>query len=352
MAETTNNSGTMNQGSNVLSTSFAKNDMELTRRVMREKSKDTISKVLARDYGYIKEEDRERVAKQVMTAPRDSVIKIGHEDVYVDKFQNEIGNSLLEFELAESIERINCGTTTQEEYFSWIEEGRNIIAHCNDGQYTKEDEKERNDFLDQSFQREIELMTCIALYENNRCEGAAAKCDFLKQKLLKLREIRSAILASTKDKADEKASTKEEYEKAVAYRRMLRQMRELEELRDADMAQRLLIEKERLGCRHDRDTDLNTVGFFYGALVLAGMTYNDGYTYHVPCTNSPAERLALHKARRETKEDVQHRLEMLSGRRPPLKDLPSYNHDNIRKRMFTKEAFLRVSDNVKEKNTR
>ncbi len=350
MAETTNNSGGMNRDSSVLSASSARNDAELTRRIMREKSKDAISKVLARDYGYIKEEERERVARQVMTAPRDSVIKVGHEEVYVDKFQNEIGNSLLEFELAESIERINCGTTTQEEYFSWIEEGRDIIAHCNDGQYTKEDEKERNDFLDQSFQREIELMTCIALYENNRCEGAAAKCEFLKQKLLKLREIRSAILASTKDKADEKASTKEEYEKAVAYRRMLRQMKELEELREAEAAQRLLIEKERLGCRHDRDTDLVTPGFFYGSLVLAGMMQNDGYSYHVPCTNSPAERLALHKARKETKADVQHRLEMLSGRRPPLKDLPAYNRDNVRQRMFTKEGFLRAFDNLE--NTR
>ncbi|MGN0914081.1 MAG: hypothetical protein ACI4OW_04215 [Alphaproteobacteria bacterium] len=346
MAEKTNSAGGMNQDSNVLSNSSARNDAELTRRVMREKSKNVISKVLARDYGYIKEEERERVARQVMTVPRDSVIKIGHEEVYVDKFQNEIGNSLLEFELAESIERINCGTTTQEEYFNWIEEGRDIIAHCNDGEYTKDDEKERNDFVEQSFQREIELMTCISLYEHNRCEGAAAKCEFLKQKLLKLREIRSAILNSTKNKADEKVSTKEEYEKAVEYRRLLRQMKELEELREAGMAQRLLAEKERLGCRHDRDTDLTTPGFFYGSLVLAGMMQNDGYTYHIPCTNSPAERLALHKARKETREDVQHRLEILSGRRPPLKDLPSYDYDNIRKRMFTKEAFLRAFDNL------
>lgn len=343
MAEPAGISNGADQGSMLLNNA-ARDQLDLSRKVMREHSKDVIVKVLARDYGYIKEDERERLARQVMSAPRDSVIKIGNEEVYVDKFQNELGNSLLEFELAESIERINCGTTTQEEYFEWIEDGRKIIMHCNDGDYTKDDETERNDFIGTSFQREIELMTCIALYDNNRCEGAADKCNFLKQKLLKLREVRSAILNSTRDKADNKPVSKEEYERAVAYRKLLREMKEAELLKEQnawtrEMEDSLRSKKLQAGIYHGNDADINTPGFFYGAMVIGVTLQNDGYCYNIPCTNSPAERLALMKKGRESLEDVRSRLEILSGRRPPLKDLPEYSYDHIRNRAFTKQMF-------------
>lgn len=347
MLEPVNN---LNQGNN----SNGNDQLELTRKIMRENAKDVVSKVLARDYAYIKGDEREKVAAQVMSAPRDSVVNIGGENVSVDKFQNELGNSILEFELAESIERINCGTTTEEEYFDWIDESRTVIAKCNDGECTQDDFNEKEAFVGVFHQREIELMTCIALFENNRCEGAPAKCAFLKQKLLKLREIRSAVRASTPNEPDKKI-TREEYERAVEYRKILREMKEAEVLKKqkswtSDMEKNLTNAKIHMGIYHGNDADLINNGFFYSAMMTSIVLQNDGYCYHIPCTNSPAERLVMAKSRNETIEDVRVRLETLSGRRPPLEDLPSYDYSKIRERAFTRDGFNRAFDRAE--NTR
>lgn len=347
MFEPVNN---LNQGNNP----NGNDQLELTRKIMRENAKDVISKVLARDYAYVKSEERDKVAAQVMSAPRDSKINIGGEDVSIDKFQNELGNSILEFELAESIERINCGTTTEEEYFDWIDEQRTIIAKCNDGECTQDDFNEKEAFIGVFHQREIELLTCIALFENNRCEGAPAKCAYLKQKLLKLREIRSAVKASTPNEPDKKI-TREEYEKAVEYRKLLREMKEAEISKSqntwtSEMEKNLTHSKVHMGVYHGGDADLNTSGFFYSAMVTSIVLQNDGYCYHMPCTNSPAERLSAVRNRHETLDDVRNRLEMLSGRKPPLKDLPAYDYNKIRERMFTRDGFNQAFD--RSENTR
>lgn len=340
----------LNQGNN----SNGNDQLELTRKIMRENAKDVVSKVLARDYAYVEGDERDKVASQVMSASRDSKINIGGEEVSIDKFQNELGNSLLEFELAESIERINCGTTTEEEYFDWIDESRTVVAKCNDGECTKEDFNEKEAFVGVFHQREIELMTCIALFENNRCEGAPAKCAFLKQKLLKLREIRSAVKASTPNEPDKKI-IREEYERAVEYRKLLREMKEAEVLKSqgawtSDMEKTLTHSKIHMGMYHGNDADLNTNSLFYSAMVTSIVLQNDGYSYHIPCTNSPAERFVMAKSRHETMDDVRNRLEMLSGRRPALKDMPAYDQNKIRERAFTREGFAKALD--RSENTR
>ena len=125
---------------------------------------------------------------------------------------------------AELIEAINSGTYTQEEYFTWIEDGAKIIKNMNDGRVTPQDLDAKIDMLTQLDQREIELMVCLSLYSSSgvmegdsiESQKTRARFDELKQKLTKLREIRSAVKRTTKDKADEETK-KEEYGRNIPF---------------------------------------------------------------------------------------------------------------------------------------
>ena len=82
----------------------------------------------------------------------DSYLKNGTYDVFL-------------FGIAESLESIRCGTSSVNEYFTWIKDAQHIMDHMTDGMVTESDLLEKKAFIDNSKQRENDLLTCLALYE-------------------------------------------------------------------------------------------------------------------------------------------------------------------------------------------
>lgn len=156
-------------------------------------------------------QEKQQIAKDAVLTPKGGTVKVNDKEIPVEDLQ---------FILANSIELINSETGSANEYYRWIEDGHGIIRKMNDGFVEEYELKERNDFLDSLGQRETELMVCLGLYSNSNTPDAKAKYAELYNKLQKLREIKSAIQVTTKDKADKKIeqkTTQEEYKKALEY---------------------------------------------------------------------------------------------------------------------------------------
>lgn len=170
-----------------------------------------ISDALAKDYRHMGENVRNQLARIMVLQPEGRKIKIGEEEMTVES---------LEARIAESIELINCGTSSKEEYHDWINVGQEVISDMNTNGVSVQELDARNDFLADLNQREVELMTCLGLYQRAMANDPKirAKYDELYNKLQKLREIRSAVKSSTKDVADklEDEKKKEEASKVNA----------------------------------------------------------------------------------------------------------------------------------------
>lgn len=154
---------------------------------------------------YTRDEKEATVAK-LMTKPAGSLMKDGGNDIMIEDFA---------FELADSIQRIESGTDPQEEYLEWMEKGPEIISEMNRSDADEEDLKERNDFLADLDQREMEIKSCISLYRMSTSEKAKKRLEFLMVKWGRLMELRSAVKSSTPDKI----KTEKEKEREAAFQR-------------------------------------------------------------------------------------------------------------------------------------
>lgn len=183
--------------------------------------------------GRLNAPEKMNLVQKVLYASQDEVVNDGEENKKLSQFVNDLAEAIEKdtfyFEQANSIERINCETSTMNEYFTWIEEGQTIVKHMNDGEVTPQDFAEKNDFLDMSFQRETELLTCLGLYERSMQMGnqdAKVRFDELRLKLQKLREIRSSIETTCNHEVDHKVERRE-YEVALEYYRLIGLMRQM-----------------------------------------------------------------------------------------------------------------------------
>ncbi|MDR1694901.1 MAG: hypothetical protein LBR70_06925 [Lactobacillaceae bacterium] len=154
-----------------------------------------ISDAIARDYHQMGENMRSRLAREIVLKP---------EGVMLTVEDTQISVSSLDVKIAESIELINCGTSSREEYHDWINVGQDVIRDMNTDGVTPQELDTRNLFLADLNQREVELMTCLALYQRaiGKDPRLQARYSELYNKLQKLREIRSAVKNSTKSVSD------------------------------------------------------------------------------------------------------------------------------------------------------
>ena len=150
---------------------------------------------------------------------------------------------------AESIENINSGIDPVAEYFSWLNETTSILNHLNDGFITKEDSLERESFLTLTDQREADLMVCLGLYENSRSKEAEDRARFIRYKLQKLREMRTAITFLTRPGQDMQ-TTRSEYDAAIPYYKYFKNLQRLPFGYDLPNNQ-----KPNMG-KHEEDQDL------------------------------------------------------------------------------------------------
>ena len=331
---------------------FGIDKLELSEQTRGKSPQKILSEAIQKRYKLSSREESDLLARQMTLAPRDTKLKVGNQELKVEDMQYQIAMDVgedLQFMIAGSIEMINSESTSSQEYFRWLEDTEVIIRHMNDGYVSESDLKERNDFLDMSYQRETELMVCLGLYQNSVFPDAKDKYNELSFKLGKLRQMRSMIKQSTKDQADRKVE-REEYEKALEY------FKAVKELKKHGLSWQLPLEVQRnlgrkayeaginhgygdngYGIDHSQDKEFQPNYSHYDWLrerVLFAMNAND---YQSQYDHSMSEHLMMKRMgneNRDTRESLAAHIERLSGRRPPLKDVPEYNYSEVRKRAF------------------
>lgn len=290
-----------------------------------------VRKAVERLYPRINAEDSRRIVTGLVTQPTSSKIKIGDEEIRID-YLNEY--------VADNIELINAGSSeygssSMGEYFGWIEEGQSVIRNMTDGEITVQDLEEKHDLLSNFQQREVDLMTCIALYKRCNLEDERIKKKFeeLNKKLLRLREIRSAVETSTKDKVDEKNrpenNVARDIIKAQVYLNFLSLVG-----REVEDGKQLVSPEER--------RQLNIISNSYVNVPYVLESISRASQRKDNFCESLAERYVMQKeeAKPQTRESIEHKLAVLSGRRAPLRQEPEYDYSQTRARAFDMNKYL------------
>ena len=290
-----------------------------------------VRKAVERLYPRINAEDSRRIVTGLVTQPTSSKIKIGDEEIRID-YLNEY--------VADNIELINAGSSeygssSMGEYFGWIEEGQSVIRNMTDGEITVQDLEEKHDLLSNFQQREVDLMTCIALYKRCNLEDERIKKKFeeLNKKLLRLREIRSAVETSTKDKVDEKNrpenNVARDIIKAQVYLNFLSLVG-----REVEDGKQLVSPEER--------RQLNIISNSYVNVPYVLESISRASQRKDNFRESLAERYVMQKeeAKPQTRESIEHKLAVLSGRRAPLRQEPEYDYSQTRARAFDMNKYL------------
>ena len=168
-------------------------------------------------YPQLEKNQVDEAAEQMMRS-NNGKVKVGDVEVNVGDFS---------FTVARSIQTINSETTPLEEFYRWIDDARDVITEMTDNDITEADLKHREQFLGDMDQREIEIKTCIALYQNAAVFGsekvreqAQKQLEFLRVKWAKLLELRSAVTNSTKDRLQaslEPNVSEEEHDRGKLY---------------------------------------------------------------------------------------------------------------------------------------
>ncbi|MBP5399737.1 MAG: hypothetical protein J6Y53_04910 [Alphaproteobacteria bacterium] len=158
----------------------------------------------------IENEDLVKLSYDVVLLPTDKEVTVKDQEIKVADLQ---------FMLAESIENLCSGTDSRQEYYSWFGECDNIITRMNDGYVSDADLEIRNTWISDSYVREAEIMTCLALYQSSSYPLARERHNLLYNKLVKLRQLRSAIQNATIAVSDEQEE-KEQKMKQLRQRAM------------------------------------------------------------------------------------------------------------------------------------
>ncbi len=106
------------------------------------------------------------------------------------------------YDIASSIESLNSISGSSEEYFQMFEVTREIMNNMNDGFVTKDDFEQKNGWIEGTYIREAELMTCMGLYKASSTKGASDKYVEMYNKLTKMRQLRSGVKNNTPNKID------------------------------------------------------------------------------------------------------------------------------------------------------
>lgn len=254
-------------------------DLEQQNKKHRRQKTEIVRDALQTTYQRMDEKLLDQTTRETILAPQNRTVSLGDSTISASDLrykvaetinnlgsdnQNTLDNAMdLQMMMARSIENINSETSSSQEYFRWLDETSSIIKNMNDGFVTKEDLEERNGFIEMSYQREAELLVCLSLYSNSKNPQAAEQAKAIRYKLVKLREMRSSIEATTKNKADRKVSI-DEYTKALPYYKMCKGLSARPFGYDIAAQQ-----KKNLGIYHDDDDDLDDILIIHDQLINA-----------------------------------------------------------------------------------
>ncbi|MBQ8870628.1 MAG: hypothetical protein IJ019_04560 [Alphaproteobacteria bacterium] len=235
---------------------------------------DIIKFSLKETYNNLSEKELREFTREAVFAPNDRIITISSRQISASDLRYELANQIEQLSAlktpnnessqiaqANSIEVLNSGTNSIEEYFSWLNITVNILKNMNDGFVSDDDLTIRNKFLTDTDQRETELMLCLGLLDNCRHPKAHEFALNLRYKLQKLREMRSAIQLSTRNKSDVEIN-RTEYERAIPYYKAFKTLQKLPFGYDINKKQKI-----DLGIDHDDDDDLEENFSYYDLLL-------------------------------------------------------------------------------------
>ena len=242
-------------------------------------------------------------SKQLLDNGNKSKVKVGDTEISLGDFA---------YSVALSIQTINSETSPQEEFYRWIDDAKLVISEMTDNNISEADLKHREEFLSDLDQREIEIKTCISLYESAAFYGspqvreqAQRQLEFLRMKWAKLMELRSAVKNSTKSRlqvALEPKVSEEEHVRGKLYIMSLHYMKQ-----GLEIPARL---KVRLG-------------------MMSGVHFSQGISDVF---------LDKYRYSKETKDDVITRINILRGRQEP-----SYRtQSDINRTHFSSAQFQRL----------
>lgn len=139
----------------------------------------------------------------------------------------------LNAEIADLIEDSTSESSSLNEYYRWIHVVMDILEHTSDGVVTRDDAAERRIFISMSYDREAELMLCLALYQGVGDKELQDKINFLMFKLEKLRELRNIVFKASRTIASQKRGGKDQLRQYYEYCQMLLQqnMRDISKFR-------------------------------------------------------------------------------------------------------------------------
>ena len=242
---------------------------------------DTLENIIAQKYK-LSGKKLKIVLREVVLAPQNRKIEVGeNQKISAEDLRTTLAHTL-EFptqqiqnidrvvEQADSIENLNSGTNSVEEFFSWLNQTLTILKHLNDGFVSESDASERQNFLSMADRRENELMLCLGLYESSSAALAHERAKFIRYKLQKLREMRTSILFLTKEGTDIE-TTRSEFDAAKPYYQYFKNLQNLPFGYDAPASK-----KQELGLNFDEEE--YTEGYYYTNLqnrLLDEMAQND-----------------------------------------------------------------------------
>lgn len=171
-----------------------------------------IKKHLHTRYPGISDEENITLCREVVFAPQKYPVNVKGKETDISAIRENLADFIerdcseknfipysLDAEIADLIESTNCETSSMNEYYRWVSATYEIVRNTSDGDVTKEDLEDRKDFLAMSYDRESEILLCLALYEAAGIEHNKEKINLLKFKLARLREMRS-IVSNTTDR--------------------------------------------------------------------------------------------------------------------------------------------------------
>lgn len=211
----------------------------------------TLQKAIQKKYPSLHVGKVRNVIREVAFAPQKRLVDLEDTKISASDLRLVLGQ-MIEFDamFAQSIENLNCETSSDQEYFRWLNDTTKILKNMNDGYVTTEDLAERNEFLKFTYQRESELMLCLGLYQGCRSKQAQERAKFIRYKLQKLREMRASLEFLTKNESNVE-SLRSEYDAAVPYYKYFKNLQKLPFGYDMPYEQ-----KQKLGISHDDDEDL------------------------------------------------------------------------------------------------
>lgn len=144
--------------------------------------------------------------REIIFAPKNFETEVNNTEAPIKKIRQNLADYIerdasaknfipysLDTEIADLIENNNCETSSMNEYYRWIGATLDILHHTSDGDITQEDLNERKNFISMSYDRETEILLCLALYEGSGKIQNKEKINLLRFKLARLREMRSIV---------------------------------------------------------------------------------------------------------------------------------------------------------------